>query len=166
MFQYDLANLEQLGHVFGMVHEQVRNDRDDHVVYNCKSVVGYATALARVVKAETLSEAEAHRLLCEDRVFAEKYEFVGSQFTKNPKGRVHDEPGGFDVNSIMMYDSSVFADSACDSDTSKCPLLKLVKVNGEVVGTNRILENTKPSEGDAAWLKMWYPHEGGGPSQS
>lgn len=149
-----------------MVHEQVHNDRDDYVVYNCRNVVGYTTALAKAMAAENLPEAEAHRLLCEDRAFAEKYSFMGSQFTKNPRGKVHDEPGGFDMDSIMMYDSSVFADPACDTDRSKCPLLKLVKVNGEVVGTNRILENAEPSVGDVAWLKMWYPNVVGGPSGS
>lgn len=156
----------QLGHVFGMVHEQVRNDRDDHVVYNCANVQDYAGALAKSIAAENLPEAEARRLLCEDREFADKYQFMGSQFTKNPRGRIHDEPGGFDLDSIMMYDSSVFAEPACDADASKCPLLKLVKVNGEIVGTNRILENTEPSAGDVAWVKMWYPYVGGGPSQS
>lgn len=113
---------------------------------------------------EGLTETEAHAKLCEDRLFAGKYEFVGSQFTKNPEGKIHDEPGGFDTNSIMMYSSDVFADPACDSDKTKCPLLKLVKINGEIVGTNRILENTQPSDGDIAWAKSWYPHETGGPS--
>lgn len=140
-----------------MVHEHVRND---HVVHNCQNVQGYADALAKAI-VDNVPEAEARSLLCEDRAFAEIYDFVGPQFTKNPQGAIHDEPGGFDVNSIMMYDSSVFADPACDKDASKCPLLKLVKVNGEVVGTNRILENREPSAGDVAWVKMWYPHGGG-----
>lgn len=79
---------------------------------------------------------------------------------------MHDETGGFDLRSIMLYGSDVFADPACDADASKCPLLKYVKANGEMVGTNRILENAEPSAGDVAWVKMRYPAVGGGPSGS
>lgn len=89
---------------------------------------------------------------------------MGSQFTKNPRGSIHDEPGGFDLSSIMLYSSDVFADPACDNDASKCPLLKYVRINREAVGTNRILENTEPSAGDVAWVKMQYPAIGAGPS--
>jgi len=91
---------------------------------------------------------------------------MGSHFTKNPRGKIHDEPGGCDLSSIMLYSSDVFGDSACETDVSKCPLLKYVKVNGEVIGTNRILENTEPSGGDIAWLKMQYSAVDGGPSGS
>lgn len=149
-----------------MVHEQVRNDRDEHVKYECRNVQGYADALSKVMAKENLPEADARRRLCEDRGFALRYGFMGSQFTKNPQGKMHDEPGGFDLSSIMLYGSDVFADPACDADASKCPLLKYVKVNGEVVGTNRILENTEPSAGDVTWVKMRYPAVGGGSSGS
>ena len=94
-----MTNVEQLGHVFGMVHEQVRNDRDDYVLYECKDVQGYDAALAKAM-ADGFTENEAHNRLCDDRAFAESYNFMGSQFTKNPQGKIHDEPGGFDVNSI------------------------------------------------------------------
>ena len=153
------TDLEQLGHVFEMLHEQVRNDRDDYVHYECKNNQGYDTALAKAMT-DGLAQNDAHTKLCEDRTFAEKYNFMGSQFTKNPQGKIHDESGGFDVNSIMMYDLSVFSNPTCDKDKSKCPLQKLVSVNREIVGTNRIIENTVPSDGDVAWLKMWYPYVG------
>lgn len=145
-----------------MVHEQVRSDRDEHVKYECRNVQGYAAALAKTMAAEHLPLPEAHRRLCEDRDFALQFGFMGSQFTKNPRGKRHDEPGGFDLSSIMLYGSDVFADPACDADASKCTLLKYVKVNGEIVGTNRILENTEPSAGDVAWLKMQYAAVSGG----
>ncbi|KAF9691533.1 hypothetical protein EKO04_010351 [Ascochyta lentis] len=152
------AIAHELGHVFGMVHEQHRNDRDEHVLYECKNVQGYNTALAKAM-VEGLSEAEAHTKLCEDRTFAVKHDFFGSEFTKNPAGKIHDEPGGFDLDSIMLYPSYGFANPSCDADKTKCPLLKLVKANGQVVGTERIPENTVPSDGDITWLKTWYPWE-------
>ena len=142
------------------------NDCDEHAKYECCNVQGYDGALSKAMSTEGLSEAEAHRRLCEDKDFALKYDFTGSQFTKNPQGKIHDEPGGFDLQSIMLYSSDVFEDPACDTDASKCPLLKYVKVNGEVIRTNRILENTEPSAGDIAWLKMPYPAVGGGSSGS
>lgn len=184
------ANAEQLGHgsyklrhqsdqadsplVFGMVHEQHRNDRksinqqalgdtntvlgDEHVLYECRNVQGYDIALVTAMIGG-LTEEEAHTKLCEDLAFAEKHDFRGAEFVKNPQGKIHDDSGGFDPDSIMLYPSSGFANPACDTDKTKCPLLKLVKINGEVVGTNRILENVVPSDGDVAWLKTWYPAE-------
>jgi len=58
--------------VFGMVHEQVRNDRDEYVKYECRNVQGYADALSKAMATEGISEAETHRRLCEDCDFALK----------------------------------------------------------------------------------------------
>ncbi|KAH6625703.1 hypothetical protein C7974DRAFT_414198 [Boeremia exigua] len=141
----------ELGHVLGMSHEHIRSDRDAHVLYTCTSVLGYADALSRAMATESLSAEAAHQRLCDDRAFAQKYDFAGSQFTKNPHGRVHDEPGGFDAKSIMLYDSDVFAGEGA-------PLVLL--------GGGRIERNVEPSVGDVAWVKLWYPWVGGGPSGS
>lgn len=152
-----------------MVHEHVRDDRDDHVVYICRNVQGYSAALTKVMASENLAEEEAHRLLCEDRTFAEKHAFIGSHFTKNPQCKLYDEPGGFDMDSIIsmyIYASDVFADPAYWTEARKCPLLKLVRVNGEVVGKNRILGNKEPSLGDVTWVKMWHASSGDGPGRS
>lgn len=69
-----------------MVHEQTRNDRDEHVKYECRNVQGYTDALSKATAAENLPDAEAYRRLCEDRVFALKYWVHGEPIYEESAG--------------------------------------------------------------------------------
>ncbi|KAF3033986.1 hypothetical protein E8E12_005229 [Didymella heteroderae] len=155
----------ELGHVLGMVHEQVRNDRDERVKYECCNVQGYADALSKAVAVESLSEADAHRRLCEDHDFALKHSFMGSQFAKNPRGKTHDESGEFDMDSIMLYGSDVFAEPACDTHASKCPLLNFRYCFETAKTKDALTCNGNFWKALAMWLKaLSHPSEANGHS--
>lgn len=109
--------------------------------------------------------AEARRRLCEDREFATQYGFDSPAFIKNEvlsndPGRwgALDEPGGYDIDSIMHYASYAFGDlDACRVSHDHCPLLRIERDNqGNEIGTRLIGMPRKPSSGDIAWAKRNY----------
>ena len=79
--------------------------------------------------------AEAQRRPCEDREFATQYGFDSPAFIENEllssePGRwdALDEPGGYDVDSIMHYASYAFGDlDACLASRDHCSLLRIEK---------------------------------------
>jgi hypothetical protein len=111
-----------------------------------------------------VADADARKKLCEDALFAGKYDFAGSQYTKNDDRGIPgavDSAGGFDLDSIMLYDSYHFSQDQerCAADKNNCPLLKIDKVDGKKTGTSSYFRKFLPSAGDIAWVKSWYPYE-------
>ncbi|KZM26871.1 metalloendopeptidase [Ascochyta rabiei] len=146
----------EIGHVLGMSHEALRDDRDECVLYQCRNVVGFDAALAKAISGG-LTAADARTKLCEDGRYALENGFDGWQYTKNLRGRDLSDSADFDLIFIMLYDSESFANEWCLIDQTACPLLQLVKVNGMSVGLEKISRKSEPSAGDIAWLKKWYP---------
>lgn len=103
-----------------------------------------------------VSYADAHDLLCNDYDFASRYNFPSMQYMTDPdgndrpRGPSHDEPAGFDLESIMLCPSVGFAHPWCyhnmdfDSDLRKNPMEMIPLI-------------THPSDKDAMSLQGWYP---------
>ncbi|KAF1960544.1 hypothetical protein CC80DRAFT_488844 [Byssothecium circinans] len=155
----------ELGHVFGMLHEHQRNDRDSYVEYNPTYINGFLATMQRAMAAiQPRPAAEfVMQKLRDDYEFAREYGFSGAAYTKGgfePENPI-DDPSGFDYDSIMLYPST-FGTSAsndrCATDVNFCPLAKVVRdAQGKVVGKERIEEKFKPSERDAGWIRKYYP---------
>jgi len=96
----------ELGHVFGLLHEHQRPDRDSWVGYNCRNVVGYRDAVARA-RAGGYTEDE----LCNRPGVAQYYGWGGSEFVKLP-ATDSEILTPYDFFSIMHYDSRHGADDA------------------------------------------------------
>jgi len=129
------------------------------VLYQCKNVKGYQEAMQRArVAHPTMQDDEIDQHLCEDNEFAHRFDFDGTEFTKSPWPT--DDSPAFDVNSIMLYDSTVFANRPqCPQDPKTCPLLKY-DPPGQYETTSDIFTNHVPSDGDVAFIRRWYPHIG------
>lgn len=137
---------------------------DEYVRFNCHNVRGFDDALGRAMSKRILP-AEAQKRLCEDRSFALEYGFQSPAFLKNEilsgePGRwgALDEPGGYDVDSIMHYSSYAFGDvEACYDSHDYCPLLAIKRNSGgNEIGTRLIPMPVEPSSGDAAWVRRRY----------
>ena len=146
--------MSQIGHTLGMLHEQCRWDRDEYLEYRCQNLVGYEAAIA-AAEAEGIPRNKAENYLCNNKAFADHFNFAGSQYVKNDKFDNLDfgpmDYGAFDYGSIMMYPSSAYAgDSRCweDSTMDLCPM---IAQNGWM-----IVEAPAPSNGDIAFVKKWY----------
>lgn len=105
-----------------------------------------------------LSKTQAHNVLCHNKAFADSYGFMSGEFAKMPAG--YDEPTGFDLGSVMLYESLAFARRECWHDRSYCPLVKYSRTGG-LPDRNRPISmielNIDPSDGDAKFLQRWYP---------
>lgn len=151
-----------------MIHEQCRDDRDEHIVYRCEKLVGFDAALQRAM-ADGVEEAVARTKLCDWQSFAYKYDFDGWSYTKNERytaiPKFFDE-GEFDIDSIMLYPTDSSANLQCVSlrIDKECPLMKIDKVRGKSIGTlSRIYSKDVPSAGDVAFVKKYYPWDGDAP---
>jgi hypothetical protein len=99
--------------------------------------------------------------LCDNHQgFAERYNFLAWDFA--PFVVNHDEPGPFDIDSVMMYGSITGADNVDDClhvGENECPLLVYQLVN-DVPDHNldpiRFAARTFPSDGDKAFVISWY----------
>lgn len=109
-------------------------------------------------------ETDVETKLCDDKIFAERYNFDGSQFKKN--AQYADLPGSleeakFDMGSIMTYPSNAFSNPDCGLEKmDKCPMVGIDRVDGKVTGTLWIHRSVVPSASDVAFVKKWYPWNG------
>ncbi|KAF1847659.1 uncharacterized protein K460DRAFT_426406, partial [Cucurbitaria berberidis CBS 394.84] len=153
----------EIGHVLGMVHEQVRYDRNDHVEYRCHNVLGYQRALSDAILAGVSADM-AGKDLCEDMLFAQRFAFDGTAFTKQDKYKSVSfailGDGDFDYPSIMLYPSNTYAGPGCQGTVNNlvaCTLVAIDRANGNAVGQSYIHTNMVPSAGDVAFVRKYYP---------
>lgn len=152
----------KFGHVLGMVHEQVRHDRDTYIEYRCENVRGYHSAYTTALLAGE-DPATIRQNLCDDFLFAAKYGFMGTAYTKNDRYKnipfILDE-GEFDYQSIMMYPSNAYSGPECQGtidNLDKCVLVALDRVKGVVRSKSFMHTNLDPSQGDVEFVRRYYP---------
>lgn len=149
----------------GLVHEHQRWDRDDHVEFRCKNIIGMIDIINDMVKKEKVSFDEATKALCENEAKAEQYGAPSVPYIKgvgldvNTKPTM-DGPGGFDLDSIMIYDS-YHASPASPGDQTDTAVLVAIKkdANGNKIRGSETLFRApqKPSPLDVAFVKRFYP---------
>jgi hypothetical protein len=168
--------------VLGMAHEFQRSDRkpppplsyslntsklsgDNFVLYICVNLKFYDYAFARARADNPLmndNNIEWH--LCNDQAFAKRYDLLSVLFLKHDSGRIVDEPEphlGFDVDSVMMYESESISNPRCLAEENYCALRKWQRNAAGAKDYSRpplkILQPMWPSDGDARWVQKWYP---------
>ncbi|KAF2009551.1 hypothetical protein BU24DRAFT_78049 [Aaosphaeria arxii CBS 175.79] len=155
--------VHELGHVFGMVHEHQRVDRDTYVKYQCERVPQFANAWALASQA-----GYTVRQLCEDPVIGLRYGFPVWDWTSGYATGASDNQGQprvfpifsdsaqYDLYSVMHYGTLV----SCANDLSTCPLVKYRDPNNHAAGVEVIAHNGYPSPLDAQWVKETYSYYG------
>jgi hypothetical protein len=151
-----------------MAHEHQRWDRDDHVVFRCHNLVGMTDVyIPHVRVAEKMDYATAYKALCEDMKTAEKYFAPSAEYVKGAGLDVNTKPkldgtGGFDMESIMIYDSYSFAKAGgpwqVTIDTAVLVAIKK-DANVEKISESEtmILRIQKPSPKDIEFVKTFTP---------
>ncbi|KAL5379697.1 hypothetical protein PMIN02_010852 [Paraphaeosphaeria minitans] len=153
----------ELGHVFGLLHEHQRSDRDVVIEYRPENIAGYAEALAAAIN-DNVPEAEARQKLRDDVSFCQKYNFRGSAYVKNADqpapimGDPTQGPLDFDFESLMIYPSDAQTDTAaCRADISHCPIVRRAGTGTD--GKPKfeyIAAKGKPSAKDAEFVRKHY----------
>ena len=148
----------EFGHAFGLLHEHQRPDRNDHVSYNCKMLIGYPAALYRALQ-DGFTESD----LCNVAIVANLHDFCSREFTQN--GNLVDGASGsedYDMDSIMHYTSMNFANPELyKNHPSDARFLPLERKDKD--GSLHIIEEPKPfpdydvTDLDAQGIKAMYP---------
>lgn len=148
-----------------MAHEHQRWDRDDHVEFRCSNIADFSNAINRVRVGEKMNHAQASKALCEDQEIADKYAFASGEFIKgagldpNTKPKL-DGDSGFDMDSIMLYDSYGFSKAGPHVDTATAVLVAIKKdaQGNKIPGSETMIQrNMVPSAKDIEFVKTFYP---------
>jgi hypothetical protein len=157
----------ELGHVFGLVHEHQRPDRDTYIRYNPQNVVGFEAAMQEAEK-----KGFTPRQPCDEPDVNRECGWApGAQYLKRPLAPDNQTP--YDIDSIMHYDSvCLFGGKDTPSlppglHPLKFPICKICPEGDQVAFLNspsRVPadKETTPkfyiSQGDAAAIRLMYPH--------
>jgi hypothetical protein len=148
------------GHIFGLMHEHQRPDRDNYVQFNCINVIGYGQAIQRASQ-----DGFTRDQLCGNLNVANHYGFAASQYIKWTNENLGVSTG-FDYNSIMNYPSWVASNpdliSLDPGNTDYYPMAKLI--NRQKHFFQLPAKDFTISELDAAAIKSMYPWTSGGGS--
>ncbi|CAI6314039.1 unnamed protein product [Periconia digitata] len=150
----------EIGHVFGLGHEHVRRDRDQHIEYRCDRVFGFQNAYNKAKNDPPNSHLADHELkkaLCEDENFGHRYGFdVGLAFHVRPNFGVNSY---FDWDSIMLYGSDTAAQNDCRHDIDQCPMLKKdIDPTTGSISYSKFDGGQVPSAADVAFVRQTYPY--------
>ncbi|KAI8940913.1 hypothetical protein NX059_002171 [Plenodomus lindquistii] len=141
----------ELGHIFGLMHEHSRADRDNHIVYNCDALIDFATKWA-AARAAGVSKFD----FCNDPDVADRFDFVAFGFHKD-NGLYSAE---YDHDSIMHYSSYTGARNdlirADRNNMDHYPLTKLVNGVRSII-PSRWRGEVKVSDGDGEGIRKLYP---------
>ncbi|KAF2634137.1 hypothetical protein P280DRAFT_554799 [Massarina eburnea CBS 473.64] len=160
--------VHELGHVFGMMHEHQRSDRDDFVQINWPAISGYETGL-QAAMTEGFSKEEAEYRLQTEEAFGKYFNVPTGDFNKAVNGILGppddpytiDESSPYDIDSLMNYASAHYSLAPDSGDAKDATILKWVKdESGNKIGSVPYPHNTAPSVGDVAWIRKWYPWRG------
>ncbi|KAI4684195.1 hypothetical protein J4E81_009074 [Alternaria sp. BMP 2799] len=150
----------ELGHIFGLMHEHSRGDRDDHVQFNCASLTGYHEALQKATAdGFTINE------LCNIFNVAKHYQFDASEYYKwTNDGLTYSAE--YDYDSIMHYSSWQSHNPALvNQDQNNPDNYPLVRLTGGKNGQKSLLPLPRPSGEwgisrlDKEAIKLLYPWE-------
>jgi hypothetical protein len=149
----------ELGHVFGLLHEHQRADRDFYINYNCRNVIGFDGALAKA-RADGYTEDQ----LCTQLGVAQMYGWAGAEFVRFAPSAT-DIVSPYDFHSIMHYDCRHGANSAIWGPDPTNPLLfpmYAFNVAGDEahflpLKGGRHYPHFDISAGDAATIRAMYP---------
>ncbi|KAF2648075.1 hypothetical protein K491DRAFT_722874 [Lophiostoma macrostomum CBS 122681] len=157
----------ELGHVFGLLHEHQRPDREHYIKYECRKLMGYAECERRTDRKHTMEE------ICKSSDLGYRYDFpLAAQMSTENRRMVEDGremeqyrnyPRPYDLHSIMHYSSRQGA--ADQSSWREAPLVKWKNggpgYNPPQLITDRDIEpiypNTEVSDGDADAIRYLYP---------
>lgn len=151
-----------------MVHEHQRWDRDDHIEYRCHNLYHIDAMWASVdqlaMDRHTTHEV-ALNILCEDMDIAREFGALSAEYIKgddldpNTKPEL-DGPGGFDMESIMLYDSVSSSVSGATVDTAVLFGFRKDAQGNKIPGSQSMYpKNLVPSRLDTEFLKRFYPWE-------
>ncbi|ORY13802.1 hypothetical protein BCR34DRAFT_561359 [Clohesyomyces aquaticus] len=154
----------EIGHVLGLAHEHVRDDRDHYVLYNCRNVVDYMDKLTKMWKKDLNLDITD---LCNNLDVANdpEIDFMGSQFIKGHtynRGKASTQTvnyGTYDMHSIMHYPSVTFSGfEECRADATLCPLAAYKNSEDHSEGVTWVPLNGEISDGDKDRIRSWYPY--------
>ncbi|KAF1974428.1 hypothetical protein BU23DRAFT_553483 [Bimuria novae-zelandiae CBS 107.79] len=115
-----------------MIHEHQRWDRDDHIEFRCTNLDDMVDIIGHMKVKEGVSWDKAAKALCEDYAKAKEYHARSVDYIKgdgleaNKKPKL-DGPGGFDLDSIMLYDSKPSSYTRHQFDIKSSPLVAIKK---------------------------------------
>ena len=150
----------------GMIHEHQRWDRDDYLEFRCNNLWGINDSISKVTAHEGITSQEAAELLCNNAHKAREYDAPSVPYIKgdglDPATKPQlDGPGGFDRESIMLYDSYLGSyDTIYDVNLNSAVLVTIRKdANGnKIPGSDTMFRAAlRPSQRDAEFVRRFYP---------
>ncbi|KAH7072074.1 hypothetical protein BKA63DRAFT_568004 [Paraphoma chrysanthemicola] len=151
-FQILWSMAHELGHVFGLLHEHSRPDRDNYVQFNCINLAGFEEALKRAY-----ADGYNKQDLCTREDVADRYGFPSLEYMPDPQGWRSAE---YDHDSIMHYPSQAHANVDLVIDPNNPDFYPLVRLSG---AERKKKMNFPPEEdfeisaGDVGAIRDMYP---------
>lgn len=176
----------EMGHIFGLVHEQQRPDRkvpfllhtkanalidsgDNYIHFDCTKLYGYEDIKKRVNEAAHLGAPTIEQVCAGEDGAAEYYGWAGPDAYKLDFGEQYDARHpvtfgpSYDRHSIMGYGSTAYSGKGEDAGVTELPLVWWK--NGKPVDDSKpnaenaelISTNLDVSDGDAEGIKAIYP---------
>jgi hypothetical protein len=163
---------DNAGHVFGLLHEHQRQDRDQYVYFDCTRIRGYRDLNSRL---EYMWNVPDMGTLCNDKDLSWYYDFPAYEFStqpdmnQGPQGPVPwttEKSPRYDINSIMHYTTQDYAvHTDYQSNNFHGPLLAwknggpgFVPPHAPTLDDFKVINrNLRPSSLDCDAIRRLYP---------